>query len=466
MFVEKDTLSFYHLRDGTASTTAGDLRSPERPQGDASPERTGREMIAVRMPDSETELAPIPREPAAAHMSPSVHMPPSWIVGMAVLPFGLVVGFAITALPFLLTRSGVSVDRVATVSAAVMSPTFWGFLLNPLLDTGFSRKTYCLITIAISAVCVGLAIWSLSAGRLGPMAALLLIAVLAMVLYGSASGGWTSDFVPESRRGAVAGWTNVANLGGGALGSLVVMSLAARISLGWLGLGLTFAILLSSLCLLAFPEARPSSFTLKQVFSDAMKATWEACRRRECLTGFALFLAPAGAVAAINLFSGLGRDFHTSEATVIAVTGGGCALSASAGSLLGGVLSSRLPRGYVYLAGGMAAGLSSLTLALIPHTRASFIWGVLLYNGIAGIIYAAFTSLGLQLVGHKNPVASTQLGLFAAATNGAIVYMTWADGQGYKHFGVRGLLAVDGAAALASSIPLLFLVRKQLKTDA
>ena len=37
----------------------------------------------------------------------------------------------------------------------------------------------------------------------------------------------------------------------------------------------------------------------------------------------------------------------------------------------------------------------------------------------------------------------------------AIVYMTWADVQGYRMFGVRGLLLVDGLAAVATAIPLL-----------
>jgi hypothetical protein len=50
---------------------------------------------------------------------------------MAVFPFGLVVGFTITALPFLLTNLGIPLYQVAGVSATVMSPTFWGFLLQP-----------------------------------------------------------------------------------------------------------------------------------------------------------------------------------------------------------------------------------------------------------------------------------------------------------------------------------------------
>jgi MFS family permease len=390
-------------------------------------------------------------------------MPAAWTVGFGMISFGLVVGFTITALPYLLTKSGIAVDRVATVSATVMSPTFWGFLLNPLLDSGLTRRTYCWITIFIAAVCLGLALWLLSPAHLSLVTALLLAAELSIVLFASAVSGWTAEFVPESKRGAVGGWVNVANLGGGALGSMAVMFLASRVPVQWLGLGLAIAVLTGCLPLVYFPRANDSSFALRHAFSAALRATWKASKRRECLTGFALFLAPAASVAAINLFSGLGKDFGVDAGTVIAVTGGGCALTASAGSLLGGWLSHHLPRGYVYIAAGSMAGLCALTLAFAQHNRVSYIVGVLVYNALAGVSYAAFTALGLQLVGSATEVASTQLGLFAAATNGAIVYMTWADGRGYHYFGVRGLLCVDAFAALASGIPLFFLLHRQLR---
>jgi hypothetical protein len=77
----------------------------------------------------------------------------------------------------------------------------------------------------------------------------------------------------------------------------------------------------------------------------------------------------------------------------------------------------------------------------------------------AGITYAAFSAWSLQLVGIGNPPAATQLGLFAASTNGAIVYMTWADGLGYGLFGAKGLFLVDGLASLGAAIPLLMFLR-------
>lgn len=378
-------------------------------------------------------------------------------------PFGLVVGFTITALPFLLTHLGVHLDQVAAVSATVMTPTFWGFLLQPLMDTGLTRRAYAWITATGAAICVAAALCSLSPGHLGPATALLLLGELSIVLYSGAVGGWTAQFTPDHLRGSVSGWTNVANLGGGALGSMAVMALVPHIALHWLGLGLAVVIITGTLPILAFPEARKSSFRFRQIFTDTLKTTWSACKTKQVLIGFCLFLVPASAEAAINLFSGMGNDFHTSTSTVIWVTGAGCAITASVGALVGGYVADRISRGFLYLGAGLITSVVSLTMALSPHTPFNYILGVLIYNGLAGVSYAAFNALGYQLVGRDSPVASTQLGLFAAATNFAIDYMTWADGLGFKHFGARGLLLTDSLASMISAILLLALLGGRLR---
>ena len=240
-----------------------------------------------------------------------------------------------------------------------MSPTFWGFLVNPIMDSGLSRQSYCWITLIVGAVCVALGLATVSPSHIPLMTGLLLVGELAAVLYANAQGGWMTEFVPESSRGAVGGWTNVANLGGGAIGSMAVMAMSGRIGVRWLGFDLAILVLLGGIPLFFFPPARkyllfPLSSTR---FLSALAATWQVSKRRDSFIGFILFLSPAAAVAAINLFSGLGNDFHTSEPMVIAVTGAGCAITASIGSLLGGFAAGRLPRGYVYLSAGIAAGI-------------------------------------------------------------------------------------------------------------
>lgn len=390
-------------------------------------------------------------------------MPPSWVAGIVQFPFGLVTGFMITALPFLLTRQGVPLDRVATTSAVAMSPLFWGWLVCPVLDTGLTRRAYCWLTATAGAVCLALALRMLTATRLGAATALLAAAQLALVLYGNAANGWLAEFLPDEMRGSVGGWINVANLGGGAAGSLAVMSLAEHTRMmGRIGAGLGVFIVLGVLPTMMFPASRKSSFTFGQVFTDTVKATWAVCSRKECLVGFALFLAPVGAAAGINLFAGLGSDFSVNEHLVVLVTGAGCAIATSIGSLAGGYAANHVPRGYLYLSAAAGIVAVSLTLALTRHTEAAFIAGALIYNALTGVVYASFNALAFQLTGQQSAVASTQLALFTASINAAVVYMTWADGQGYKYFGVRGLFLVDGLASAVALVPLAMLVRKRL----
>ena len=121
------------------------------------------------------------------------HVPRSWIIGMAMFPFGLVAGFTVTALPFLLTHLGVPLYKVATVSSVVMMPTFLGFLLQPLMDTGMTRRAYAWLTAVISAICVAAALLVLSVAHLEITAALLFVGELSIVLYSGAIGGWTAQ---------------------------------------------------------------------------------------------------------------------------------------------------------------------------------------------------------------------------------------------------------------------------------
>jgi hypothetical protein len=380
---------------------------------------------------------------------------------MGSLTFGLVAGFVVTALPFLLSRAGISVDRIAGVSAVAMSPTFWAFLLTPVVDVGVTRRTWAFGLTVVSAVSLAAALWFFSAEKLGLFTALVLIAELAIVVQANAEGGWVAEFVPDAQRGKVGGWTNAANLGGGAFGAMLLMSAARTLpthSLAILTLG---TVLLSATVLFWFPKPAEPVFKLRQVFGGTSRSVARTCKQSQVLIGFLLFLTPAGAVAAINLFSGLGNDFHAAAGRVVWVTGAGVAISSSVGALLGGYLADRVSRGVLYLGGGILAGLTSLTMALIPHTEFTFTSGVLFYNAVAGLIYAAFTALSLQLTGNRNPTAATQLALFAASTNGAIVYMTWLDGQGYRLYGVKGLFLVDGLAAMITGLALMvFVLRK------
>ena len=390
-------------------------------------------------------------------------IPPAWVIGMTTLPFGLVVGFSITAMPFLLTKIGISLDRVAGISAVVMSPTFWAILVTPLVDVGLTRRAWSVLMAFVSSCCIGTAVCVLSPNHVTLFAGLLVVGELAIVLYGSATGGWQACFLPDEMRGKASGWINAANLGGGALGSMIFLELAEKFPLRVVGVVYGVLCFLPVGLLLFMPTPSKPDLDIKRVFTKTWRKAWEVCRKRECLIGFAMFLSPASCAAAIDLFSGLGKDFHAPPQRVIWVTGAGCAISSAIGSVLGGFLADRINRGRLYLLAGLGASACAVLMACASRSAQTFTFGVLAYNMAAGVSYAAFSALGFQLVGKHSPVASTVLGLFAAATNGAISYMTWFDGLGYRFFGASGLLGVDAALSVVAAVPLFFLVRAGLR---
>ena len=389
-----------------------------------------------------------------------VKNPSPFTRGMTIIPFGLILGFTVTAAPFLLTRQGIPLDKVAGIVATIVSPTVYSFLFKPLLDTGFTRRTYSWALLLIGAVTFALGMSLLGPAHLGLAVPLLLVASMAMVLYTGAVNGWIAATTPDSERGSVGGWYNVANLGAGALGSFVVMDLLTH---GWMtqkqvAVGLFVTALLCAIPLLFLPDPAPAAFRFSQVVTETPKAIWRAVWRKECLVGFALLLTPAAGTAAQNLQSGMGNDFHALASTVVWVTGIGSAVIASFGAWFGGKLADRWPRMYLYLGSGFGTAATALLTAFLPHTPMAFIVSTLAYNFFVGVIYAAYQAMGFELTG-ESPVASTQLGMFAASINANLNYMTRFDGVGYHWAGIRGLYLVDGLASVVTILPLLFLVR-------
>ena len=393
--------------------------------------------------------------------------PAPWVRGLAILPFGLVLGFMWTALPFLLTRQGVSLARVAGISATVLLPTVWAFLVKPVLDSGLTRRVYCWIFAAIASISICIGVSALTPAHLAVAVPALWLAVLSMVLYAGAANGWISQVTGDHQRGAVAGWANLFLLGGGALGSFAIMALLARNILSQSGAGLLMGgmVWVGAAALLFFPAPVAPRFPLAEAYSTALVALWKTVRSRQSLLGFALLLSPAAGTAAGVLVSGLGRDFHATESMVIWVTGIGQALAISLGALAGGWLADRFPRAYVYLFAGLFSAATAIATALLPHTALVFIVSTLTYSAIVGAIFAAYNTLALQLTG-SSPVAATQLGLFAAAINLNVNYMTRADGLGYRLSGVRGLFLVDGLVSLLFLLPLLWVVRAEFRSQS
>ncbi|WP_263411501.1 MFS transporter [Terriglobus tenax] len=367
---------------------------------------------------------------------------PVWVTGFANLPLGFFYGFINTAMPLLLSTQGVSVARIATISAIAFSPSFWGFVAAPVVDVAFSRRTWVWVWLAAMALCIGSSV--LLTGHLLLFTADLTLGCLATNLFQAAAGGWLAEMVSDEERGHMGAWYQIANLGGAALFGVTAIVIVQHVAAGKAAVLVMLCFLVPSLALFSLlPKPVSVARRTAVVFGTLFHELGLILRKRDVLMGLITFLLPAGAFALNNVFSGLGADFHASTNWVTTVCGAGVAIACSLGCLAGGPLADRYSRMTVYICAGSATSIATGIALFCPRSGASYAALVLLYNFCQGINFTALTAIVFQLTGSENPLAATQMSLLFSAANLPTSYVTWLDGRGYAGFGVPGLLLTD-----------------------
>jgi len=383
---------------------------------------------------------------------------PPWAMGLAIAPLGFYYGFISTATPILLAARGVSVGRISEVSAIAFSPTFWAFLLCPVLDVRFSKRTYALFFAGVSAVCLGVS--TLLTANLTAFTAVLTAGCTAAVMFGNTHQGWMPDVIEDQHYAHVGATTNVANLGAAGLFATLSIVLVRTLS-AWLAAGLLGMMVMAPTVLLFFiPLPTRLTRSAAETFSTFFRDLYVVCKRPGCILGLLCFVSPTACFALTNLFSGSGADFHTPEYRVTALTGVGVAIACSLGCLAGIWFCSRFPRRMVYILTGFGGAAAALGLICTPHMLPWFAAGVLMYTFCQGTNYTAFSALCYEIVGPENPLASTQMALLAASANLPISYMTAVDGHFHTTHGLAGMLASDAAMSVAVGVVLLVIIRR------
>ena len=97
----------------------------------------------------------------------------------------------------------------------------------------------------------------------------------------------------------------------------------------------------------------------------------------------------------------------------------------------------------------------------------TFVLGSLAYNAVSGCCFAAFSALALDLIGDDTRAAGWYAA-FSSLSNTPTSYMIRLDGAAYGRAGVRGMLGMDAAASMLSSVIMLayFVLRNTQKVSA
>lgn len=192
---------------------------------------------------------------------------PPWALGLALAPMGFYFGFNSTGLPILLAGQGVPLDKIAYVSAVGFSPTFWAFLLCPILDVRFTRRTYAFVMAAVAACCLGAS--TLVIRHLTLLTVFLAVGCTATVMFQNAVCGWLPDVIEDKDYDETSAWSNIANLGAAGFFGMLAIVLVRHMPLGLAAAVLGFVLIA--------PTALLFSFLKQCLRREALPRRFERC---------------------------------------------------------------------------------------------------------------------------------------------------------------------------------------------
>jgi PAT family beta-lactamase induction signal transducer AmpG len=380
--------------------------------------------------------------------------PPAWLFGITSMPYGCFNGVIAVALPYLLRKNGLSVDRIASIGALVQLPAIWYFLWAPVVDLKFRRRTWVVSLSVVSGALTMLALSRDMSAYTRTITGMLIVASALNQPVSSAVGGLVAAVMPDALRGRTGGWSQAGMLGGGIIAGGSAVWLADHAPMAVLAAVVGLLIAAPGAAALTIDEPLGDRHALREDPGRMFRELWAAVRRREVWIGFLFFLTPIGAGALMNLFTAVATDFRARPDMVIwvvAIAG----LLTPTGALIGGFVCDRVSRWIVYPIGGLVAAASAGLMLWLPLVPASYAIGAAAYALATGFCYAAFMALAFELLGEGAATSGTQFTLFMAATNVPVAYMIRLDGMGHRWWGVRGMIAVDAVANGAFGVLLL-----------
>jgi PAT family beta-lactamase induction signal transducer AmpG len=382
--------------------------------------------------------------------------PPIWCLGFGFWPLGVNAALLLTTMPQLLAAQHTPESRIAGVTAMALAPGFVSFLLGPLLDWRFSRRTWAIVFTALTGL--GSALAFVLVKRLEALPLVFFLSNLSAYLVAAACGGWFGDIVPKDHQGVLGSWLAVVNVASGGLAVAVAIPVFRGLSQPWgaLTLGGLNLLVLPLLVLTPCPPAKAR--LAREGVGAFLQDVSRVVRRPIVLWTLLLFLSPATAFALTNSMSGFASEFHTSEALAGLIGGGGVCAAGIVGSLLAPRLGVGLPPRVLYILLGLLGATFSLLLIWSPRTPTGFGAALLGENIFQAAAFAVSNVISLNSLGEDNPLAATQFGLLFASSAVPLTYMQLIDGAAFTAHGLNGGLFADAALTAVACIVLALIL--------
>ena len=375
-------------------------------------------------------------------------VPPVWLLGLCLFPFGAYFAITVLTVPQLLVANGVPEPQIANLTAIGVIPTFASFLCSPILDWRFTRRAYATVLAVLStAAMIGVLA---SIRELTQLAVFTFCGAAAITLYAAAVGGWFGTIVAPSDKARLGAWFTVGNVAGGGVTATIAITVLRHLPFG-LAAALLGSLLLGPLLLFPFistpaPDQRLAAVSFQHFFRDVLAVL----RRPSVVWTLVLFALPAASFALTNFLPALGHDFNASEQAVGLITGSGVTVAGITGSLIVPRLVSRIAPRVLYVVIATIGALLTLSLTAMPRTPITFAVAVLGENVFQSAAFAVEFTIILTIIGEANPFAATQYGLLTAAPNLPITYMQAVDGAAYGFGGLTGAFVADATIGLTA----------------
>ena len=93
------------------------------------------------------------------------------------------------------------------------------FVLGPILDVWFSRRSYATVLVALSALCLTTSV--IFQRRVVVLETIMILGFACSTLSQNALGGWLASIVPKKDESNLSAWAQAASVGAGGISTIV-----------------------------------------------------------------------------------------------------------------------------------------------------------------------------------------------------------------------------------------------------